>query len=137
MPAETSIPYWAAALYGLLGAAGVVVGGSLVARDKLAHQSASGVWPGVGAGFLLALGVLGALPEACEWIDSVPIGAALAAASFLAVLFAHGAGHRESGGHRHGAVGHQRGAGRGGGEIEHEHEHEHGHAHAHEHGEAG
>jgi zinc transporter ZupT len=58
---------------------------------------------------LLALGVLGALPEACERIGSVPIGVGLTAVSFLAVLFAHGAGHRESKGH-----GHSHGHGHGG-----------------------
>jgi zinc transporter ZupT len=135
MPADVSIPYWAAALYGLLGAAGIIAGGFFVGRDTLARRSAKGVWPGVGAGFLIALGVLGALPDACERVGSIWIGGGLALAAFLTVLFAHGAGHREAdhaadstpgSGHSHG----------------HAHEHEnrahdvapvdsHGHSHAH------
>jgi zinc transporter ZupT len=96
MPADVSIPYWAAALYGLLGAAGIIAGGFFVGRDTLARRSAKGVWPGVGAGFLIALGVLGALPDACERVGSIWIGGGLALAAFLTVLFAHGAGHREA-----------------------------------------
>jgi zinc transporter ZupT len=107
MSADVSIPYWAAALYGLLGAAGIVAGGGFVGRNTFARQSATGVWPGVGAGFLIALGVLGALPDACARIGSNAIGAGLALASFLALLFAHGAGHREtSHGHTHGSGAH-------------------------------
>jgi zinc transporter ZupT len=96
MPADVSIPYWAAALYGLLGAAGIIAGGTFVGGDTLARKSASGVWPGVGAGFLIALGVLGALPDACARVGSIWLGGGLALVSFLFVLFAHGAGHREA-----------------------------------------
>jgi zinc transporter ZupT len=106
MSAEISIPYWAAGLYGLLGAAGIVAGGTIVGRGGVRQLSSSGVWPGVGAGFLIALGVLGALPDACERIGSNLIGGALALTSFLALLFAHGAGHRDAKhGHSHGSHG--------------------------------
>lgn len=108
MSAETAIPYWAAALYGLLGAAGIVAGGSFVGRGTVRQQSTSGVWPGVGAGFLIALGALGALPDACERIGSNLIGGALALTSFLALLFAHGAGHRDAK-HGHSHAGHTHG----------------------------
>ena len=100
MPSELPIPYWAAGLYALLGAAGIVVGGGLVARDKLARRTAAGIWPAVGAGFLMALGVLGALPNACEYLGSVAIGSSIAVVTFVALLVAHGAGHRN--GHAHG-----------------------------------
>lgn len=111
MSAEITIPYWAAALYGLLGAAGIVVGGTLIGRGTVRQQSSSGVWPGVGAGFLIALGALGALPDACERIGSNLIGGALALASFLALLFAHGAGHRDANhGHSHGGHAHGEGS---------------------------
>jgi zinc transporter ZupT len=107
MSAETSIPYWAAALYGLLGAAGIVAGGTFVGQGAVRRQSSSGVWPAVGAGFLIALGALGALPDACERIGSNLIGGALALTSFLALLFAHGAGHRDANhGHSHGGGSH-------------------------------
>jgi zinc transporter ZupT len=110
MSAETSIPYWAAALYGLLGAAGIIAGGGFVGRGTLRRLSATGVWPAVSAGFLIALGALGALPDACERIGSNLIGGGLALASFLGLLFAHGAGHRDAGaghqGHSHGGGSH-------------------------------
>ncbi len=107
MSAEISIPYWAAALYGLLGAAGIVAGGTFVGRGTVRQLSTSGVWPGVGAGFLIALGVLGALPDACERIGSNLVGGALALVSFLGLLFAHGAGHRDANhGHSHGGGSH-------------------------------
>lgn len=130
MPADVSIPYWAAAMYGLLGAAGIIVGGSVVGRDTLARKSASGVWPAVGAGFLIALGVLGALPDACERVGSVWVGAGLALAAFLTVLFAHGAGHRDgehgvsAQGHSHGSAG-NRGVSHAGGSHSHGRGHEH------------
>ena len=103
MPSDITIPYWAAALYALTGAGAIVVGGGVVSRDKVAEHSARGLWPALGAGFLIALGALGALPEACERTGSLLIGVGLAAPAFLAILLAHGAGHRSSGhaGHAH------------------------------------
>jgi zinc transporter ZupT len=95
MPNE--IPYWAAGLYALLGAAAIALGGGLVGTGKIAKHSGRGVWPAVGAGFLIALGALGALPEACERLDSIPLGLGLALVSFCALLLAHRAGHK--GGH--------------------------------------
>jgi zinc transporter ZupT len=105
MPSDIPIPYWAAALYAFTGAGAILVGGGVVSRDKVAEHSARGVWPALGAGFLIALGALGALPEACERTGSMLIGVALAAPAFLAILLAHGAGHRDAGhaGHAHGA----------------------------------
>ena len=101
MPSEITIPYWAAALYALVGAGAILLGGGVVAGDAVARHSARGLWPALGAGFLIALGALGALPEAIERTGSLAVGGGLAAVSFLAVLFAHGAGHRGSG-HSHG-----------------------------------
>jgi zinc transporter ZupT len=105
MPDDIPIPYWAAALYALTGAGAILAGGGVVSRDKVAAQNARGVWPALGAGFLIALGALGALPEACERTGSILIGVGLAAPAFLAILLAHRAGHRDSdhGGHTHGS----------------------------------
>jgi len=98
----TEIPYWAAGLYALLGAAAIALGGGLVGTGKIAAHSGRGVWPAVGAGFLIALGALGALPEACERLDSIPLGFGLAFVTFCALMFAHRAGHHQ--GHGHGAA---------------------------------
>jgi ZIP family zinc transporter len=108
MPTDAPIPYWAAGLYALLGAAGIVIGGGLVARDKLARRSSTGIWPAVGAGFLIALGALGALHHAAEALGSFSVSAGIAIATFIAVLLAHGAGHRD--GHRHEEQSHGHGA---------------------------
>lgn len=104
MPHE--IPYWAAGLYAVLGAAAIALGGGLVGSGRFAEQSSRGVWPAAGAGFLIALGVLGVFPEACEQLGSIPLAGALAALAFGGLLFAHGMGHRETHAHPAGAHGH-------------------------------
>lgn len=111
MPHE--IPYWAAGLYAVLGAAAIALGGGLVGSGRFAEQSSRGVWPAAGAGFLIALGVLGVLPEACEQLGSIPLAGALAALTFAGLLFAHGAGHRATHAHHAGAHGHDGAAGEG------------------------
>ncbi|HEX4353453.1 MAG TPA: ZIP family metal transporter, partial [Polyangiales bacterium] len=66
----------------------------------------------MGAGFLIALGLFSALPDACARSASVPLAIGLAVLTFAAVLLAHRAGH-----------------GRGHKTHEHTHEHEHEHQH--------
>jgi zinc transporter ZupT len=103
MPSDIPMPYWAAALYAFTGAGAIIVGGGVVSRDKVAEHGARGVWAALGAGFLIALGALGALPEACERTGSMLIGVGLAVPAFMAILLAHGAGHRGNhAGHAHG-----------------------------------
>jgi zinc transporter ZupT len=88
------LPYWTACLYGVLGAAAIVLGGGLVAKGRLNAERPHAVLTGMGAGFLIALGALSALPEAYARSNSLfaTLGPALAA--FVFVLIVHRLGHR-------------------------------------------
>jgi ZIP family zinc transporter len=119
----SALPYWTAILYGVLGAAAIAIGGGLVGGGRVTARVPHGLLTGMGAGFLIGLGLLSALPEACERSGSVALALIVAGVSFGLVMVAHRAGH---GAHQHG----ERAAGSGaelasGGEHAHEHEHEH------------
>jgi zinc transporter ZupT len=89
----SELPYWTASLYGVLGAIAIAIGGGLVGRGRITARMPHGLLTGMGAGFLIALGLLSALPEACARSASVPIALLVAAGSFAFVMFAHRAGH--------------------------------------------
>ncbi len=97
----TDIPYWAAALYGGLAAAAILLGGGLVGPARKSGNLAAGLLASVGAGFLIALGLVGALPEAFERFSSPVVPGLLALASLGLMLFVHRAGHLH-GTHAHG-----------------------------------
>ncbi|HEY2733055.1 MAG TPA: hypothetical protein VGI70_03680 [Polyangiales bacterium] len=98
------LPYWTACLYGVLGAGAIAIGGGLIGRGGAISREPQGLVAGMGAGFLIALGLFSALPDACARSASVPLAIGLAVLTFAAVLLAHRAGH---------------------GHAEHEHGHEH------------
>jgi hypothetical protein len=87
------LPYWTACLYGVLGAVAIAIGGGLVGRGRFAAHESLGLITGMGAGFLIALGALSALPEACARSASLGVALAVAMVSFVFVLVAHRAGH--------------------------------------------
>lgn len=90
----SALPYWVALLYGAVGAAAVAVGGGLVGAGRHESHESHGVLPAMGAGFLIALGALSALPQALERGSSRLLMFSIALATFALVLVAHGAGHR-------------------------------------------
>jgi zinc transporter ZupT len=89
----TGIPYWAAAVYGLLAAVAIMVGGGLVGPRHAPGRSLHGVLAALGAGFLVALGALGALPEAIEHAGGVRLPLLIAAVALAGVLWLHRFGH--------------------------------------------
>jgi ZIP family zinc transporter len=95
----SALPYWTACLYGLLGAVAIGIGGGLVGKGRASAHEPHGILTGMGAGFLISLGVLSALPEACARSSSLPLALGLAGASFVLVLLAHRAGHGRAHGH--------------------------------------
>ena len=99
---SSELPYWVAALYGVLTALAILLGGGLVGpfRGKGLHAACS--LAAIGAGFLFALGLLGALPEALEMSEAPVLPVVLALGSLTAILFLHGFGHRgDSHSHSH------------------------------------
>jgi len=101
----SELPYWTACLYGVLGAAAIAIGGGLVGKGRAGAHEPHGILTGMGAGFLISLGLLSALPEACARSSSLPLALSLAAAAFALVLLAHRAGHQRAhaseAGHEH------------------------------------
>jgi zinc transporter ZupT len=91
------LPYWTACLYGLLGAGAILLGGGLVAKGRLNAGRPHPVLTGMGAGFLIALGALSALPEAYARSGSVLHTLVPALLAFAFVLFVHRLGHRGHG----------------------------------------
>lgn len=91
----TGIPYWVATLYGCLAAAAILIGGGLVgpARARGRGRGIEGTFAALGAGFLVALGALGALPEALEGNVSAWLVSALALAALGGMLWLHRLGH--------------------------------------------
>ncbi|HEX4353974.1 MAG TPA: hypothetical protein VHZ95_13690, partial [Polyangiales bacterium] len=65
------LPYWTACLYGVLGAGAIAVGGGLIGRGRAIAREPQGLVAGMGAGFLIALGLFSALPDACARSASV------------------------------------------------------------------
>ncbi len=96
-------------MYGVLAALTILLGGGLVGQTRRLAEASRNALAAVGAGFLVALGLLGALPEAVEHADGALVPLLLAAGSLAAMLLVHRFGH-----------GHARG-----------HSGEHGHAHGH------
>ncbi|HEX2676519.1 MAG TPA: ZIP family metal transporter, partial [Polyangiales bacterium] len=119
---STAIPYWVASLYGALAALAIVIGGGLIGPARGTGGRSQGTFAAVGAGFLIALGGLGALPEALERSGSAFVTLALAAAALGGMLWLHRFGHHERGA----AAGHDHG---------HAHDHGHGDDHTHVHAE--
>jgi zinc and cadmium transporter len=113
---STELPYWVAALYGVLAAAAILLGGGLVGPFRARGLEARSGLAALGAGFLLALGALGALPEALEQAEAPLVPLLLALASFGGMLLLHRFGH----GDPHTEPPH--------------HGHDHGHGHGHDHG---
>jgi zinc transporter ZupT len=71
-----------------------------VGKGQHAAQAPAGILTGMGAGFLIALGALSALPEACSRSASVLLAVGVALGTFVIVLIAHRAGHERA--HTHG-----------------------------------
>jgi zinc transporter, ZIP family len=102
----SQLPYWTASLYGLLGAVAIAIGGGLVGSGRVATRIPHGLLTGMGAGFLIALGLLSALPEALARGSSLALTIGVAAGSFALVMFAHRAGHTRTHAHAaHGSAG--------------------------------
>ena len=118
-------PYAGAVLYGLLSAAAILLGGGIIGQTPSMKPSLRYAFGSIGAGFLIGLGCVGALPEAIEHAAS-PLMPVLTAAGTLALMvWLHRFGHAWTSGPHHGhAHGHEHG---------HGHEHAHGHGHGHEH----
>lgn len=99
MPTDT--PYAGAALYGVLACAAILLGGRLVGPSQGARRGLQGVFASVGAGFLIGLGALGALPEALEHA-STPLPPLLVALGALCLmLWLHRFGHAHQHDHGH------------------------------------
>jgi zinc and cadmium transporter len=91
---SSALPYWTALLYGLLAAGAVIVGGGLVGAGRRETHGSHGILPAMGAGFLIGLGCLSALPEALSRSESKTLALSVALTAFGLVLVAHRAGHR-------------------------------------------
>jgi ZIP family zinc transporter len=99
----SELPYWTACLYGVLGAGAIAIGGGLVGKGRGGAHEPNGILTGMGAGFLISLGALSALPEACARSSSLALALGVALTVFVLVLLAHRAGHRRNHAHdKHG-----------------------------------
>jgi zinc transporter ZupT len=103
----TDIPYWAALVYGLLAAAMILLGGGLVGQTRSLGEPWRNALAALGAGFLIALGLLGALPEAIEQAHATALPLTLTLAAIGVMLLVHRAGHGHGGvSHGHAHAGH-------------------------------
>ena len=93
----SGIPYWVAALYGVLAAAAILIGGGLVGPARRRVRAIEGLFAALGAGFLVALGGLGALPEALQGVASPWPLLALSAAALGGMVWLHRLGHHDQG----------------------------------------
>ena len=101
---NSELPYWTAGIYGVVGAAAIALGGGLVAKGRALTYEPHSLLTGMGAGFLISLGALSALPEACARGESLWSTIGLSLLVFVGVLIAHRAGH--AGSHEHDEHGH-------------------------------
>jgi zinc and cadmium transporter len=86
-------PYAGAVLYGLLSAAAILLGGGIIGQTPSMKPSLRYAFGSVGAGFLIGLGCVGALPEAIEHSSSPVVPALTAAATLALMVWLHRFGH--------------------------------------------